>query len=400
MKDYIRELLGFEKIEFTSAQEQSYQKYFADSNNRYLRAVLFLALLLIALVGLFDFYVYDKHSWPELVLIRYGFGTPVVMAMVWFTLSKHFINYQQQTVTICCVFFALVLSAMLSVAPDEVIWMYHSGFSIAAVFAGAVGRLRFSRALSVCVFIATVMNILVVFIRPQPLAWVLSCNYFYASIAVISLAVNLYIAQYSRRDYLTAQLLSDKCDELAQANCALAEQARTDPLTALFNRREIERSFDREWRRAIRHQLQLSFLMIDVDHFKNYNDKFGHPRGDECLKALALMLQKVFSRGADVVARYGGEEFAVLLPETDNKSAQQLAMALAVELANYDWNSNSSCIAEPITLSIGLASGTPKQGDEYASLIALADESLYAAKEQGRNRLVNADSIETSTLLG
>ena len=124
--DYIRELLGFEKIEFTSAQENSYQQYFADSNNRYLRAVLFLALLLIALVGLFDFYVYDRQSWPQLVLIRYGFGTPIVIALVWFTLSKHFIHYQQQTVTICCIFFVVVLAAMLTVAPDNVILMYLS----------------------------------------------------------------------------------------------------------------------------------------------------------------------------------------------------------------------------------------------------------------------------------
>ena len=398
--DYIRELLGFEKIEFTSAQENSYQQYFADSNNRYLRAVLFLALLLIALVGLFDFYVYDIQSWPQLVLIRYGFGTPIVIALVWFTLSKHFIHYQQQTVTICCIFFVVVLAAMLTVAPDNVILMYQPGFSIAAVFAGAVGRLRFSRAVLVCVFIAAVMNILVIFIRPQPMVWVLSCNYFYSSIAMISLAVNLYISLHSRRSYLSAQLLSEKCDELAEANCALAEQARTDPLTGLFNRREIERSFDREWRRAIRKQLQLSFLMIDVDHFKKYNDKFGHPRGDECLKALALILQKVFSRGADVVARYGGEEFAVLLPETSNKSAQQLATALAVELAKYDWNKNNTAIAEPITLSIGLASGTPKQGEEYISLIALADKSLYVAKKQGRNRLVNAVESELPILLG
>lgn len=398
--DYIRELLGFEKIEFTSAQENSYQQYFADSNNRYLRAVLFLALLLIALVGLFDFYVYDRQSWPQLVLIRYGFGTPIVIALVWFTLSKHFIHYQQQTVTICCIFFVVVLAAMLTVAPDNVVLMYQPGFSIAAVFAGAVGRLRFSRAVLVCVFIAAVMNILVIFIRPQPMVWVLSCNYFYSSIAMISLAVNLYISLHSRRSYLSAQLLSEKCDELAEANCALAEQARTDPLTGLFNRREIERSFDREWRRAIRKQLQLSFLMIDVDHFKKYNDKFGHPRGDECLKALALILQKVFSRGADVVARYGGEEFAVLLPETSNKSAQQLATALAVELAKYDWNKNNTSIAEPITLSIGLASGTPKQGEEYISLIALADKSLYVAKKQGRNRLVNAVESELPILLG
>jgi|GEM_PF-6736533 len=399
MMDYMRELLGFEKLEFTAAQEQSYRLHFADSNTRYLRAVLLLALLLIAVVGLFDFYVYGRDNWQSLILIRYGFGAPVVALLAWFTLSKHFIAYQQQTVTICCVVFATVLSAMLMVAPDDVIWMYQSGFSIAAVFAGAVGRLTFLRATLVCLFIAAAMNTVIVFVRPQPLAWVLSFNYFYASMAVIALAVNLYMSQYSRRDYLTAKLLSDKCDELAAANCALAEQASTDPLTGLYNRRELEQSFDREWRRAIRHQLKISLLMVDVDHFKRYNDKFGHQRGDECLKALALIMQKVFSRGADVVARYGGEEFSVLLPETSSEDAAQLGMTLATELAKYEVSKSGSAIAATITLSIGLASGVPEQGSSYAALIALADKSLYAAKEQGRNRLVNAETMGTSTVL-
>lgn len=400
MIDYIRELLGFEKMQFSPAQEQAYQRYFAESNNRYLRTVLFLALLLIALVGLFDFYVYDKDSWPELILIRYGFGAPIVALLVWFTLSKHFIAYQQQTVTVCCVFFATVLTAILVVAPDDVILMYQSGFSIAAVFAGAVGRLTFLRATWVCFFIAAAMNILIVFIRPQPLAWILSFNYFYSSMAVIALTVSLYLDQYSRRDYLTAKLLSDKCDELAAANCALAEQASTDPLTGLYNRRELEQSFDREWRRAIRHQLEVSLLMIDVDHFKRYNDKFGHQRGDECLQALALIMQKVFSRGADVVARYGGEEFAALLPETSNQDAALLGVSLAKELAKHDVNASASPIAAAVTLSMGVASNTPVQGSDYTQLISLADQSLYTAKKQGRNRLVNADSPDSSVLLG
>ena len=399
MMDYIRELLGFEKLQFTPAQEHSYQLYFADSNNRYLRAVLLLALLLIGLVGIFDFYVYGRDNWESLILIRYGFGAPVVLLVVWFTLSKHFVVYQQQTVTFCCVFFATVLAAMLMVAPDDVIWMYQSGFSIAAVFAGTVGRLTFMRAASVCLLIAVAMNSVIICARPQPLAWVLSFNYFYASMAVISLAVNLYMSQYSRRDYLTAKLLSDKCDELAAANCALSEQASTDPLTGLCNRRELELSFEREWRRAIRHQLEISLLMVDVDHFKRYNDRFGHLRGDECLQALALVMQGVFSRGADVVARYGGEEFAVLLPETSNENAKQLGMALATELAQYETSKNGSVVTEAVTLSIGLASGVPVQGSKYASLIAQADKSLYAAKEQGRNRLVNAETMGTSTVL-
>ena len=172
----------------------------------------------------------------------------------------------------------------------------------------------------------------------------------------------------------------------------LTEVASTDPLTGLLNRRAYEMAASREWGRCVRRNLPISFLMIDIDFFKHYNDSFGHPQGDQCLKALARCLRNSLNRSTDVVARIGGEEFVVMLPyfteETAWVMAEKLRQAVAeMEIDPYEgFDSQGDLSYQHITISIGLATAVPELGMQAEVLLQQADKALYLAKQRGRNQ--------------
>ncbi|MES2195304.1 MAG: diguanylate cyclase [Pseudomonadota bacterium] len=167
----------------------------------------------------------------------------------------------------------------------------------------------------------------------------------------------------------------------AQAEDKLEELATTDALTGLTNRRKFDASIDAEWRRATRQKIPVALLMIDADHFKVYNDTFGHQAGDEALIGVAICISDSVRRAGDCAARYGGEEFAVLLPGLSAEEA--LGVAETIRLKVQQWS-------EHTTVSIGVASLTPDVGVPWSELVGAADKALYSAKAGGRNRCVVA----------
>ncbi|MDP1882588.1 MAG: sensor domain-containing diguanylate cyclase [Bradyrhizobium sp.] len=167
----------------------------------------------------------------------------------------------------------------------------------------------------------------------------------------------------------------------AEAEDKLEELATTDALTGLNNRRKFDSSIDAEWRRATRQQTPVALLMIDADHFKAYNDSFGHQAGDEVLIGIAICISHSARRPGDCAARHGGEEFAVLLPGCS--AADALVVAETIRLKVEQWSDHT-------TVSIGVASLTPHAALEWSELVGAADKALYAAKAGGRNRSVVA----------
>jgi diguanylate cyclase (GGDEF)-like protein/PAS domain S-box-containing protein len=178
---------------------------------------------------------------------------------------------------------------------------------------------------------------------------------------------------------LYQQQLEEYRHDLEEANSRLQELAVTDDLTGLRNRIALRQKLDEEWQRAGRYQTPLTLLMVDVDHFKSFNDSFGHPAGDEVLRTVARLLQEK-ARATDIVARYGGEEFAILLPNTDLEGAVSLAERFRLAIEQAAWPRRA------ITASFGLAAWSETMANPLA-LVAAADESLYRAKERGRNRV-------------
>jgi diguanylate cyclase (GGDEF)-like protein/PAS domain S-box-containing protein len=169
--------------------------------------------------------------------------------------------------------------------------------------------------------------------------------------------------------------------------------ASTDSLTGLANRRRFDQVLHNEWRRGLREQRPLSLLMIDADLFKSYNDTYGHPRGDSCLKQIAEAAEDVAARPGDLVARFGGEEFAVILPNTGSSGALKIAQEIcdAMRVRALPHAESSLGI---MTVSVGCATLVPALGLHAVNLIELADEALYKAKRAGRNRVCGSDPID------
>ncbi len=174
-------------------------------------------------------------------------------------------------------------------------------------------------------------------------------------------------------------ILAREIRRRGEAEDKLEELATTDALTGLRNRRKFDAAIDSEWRRALRHKTPLSLLMIDADHFKAYNDTFGHQAGDQVLIGIAICISDSIKRAADCAARYGGEEFSVLIPGVT--AAEALAIAETIRLKVQGWSDE----AAPSTVSIGIASMTPTAGLDWAQFVHAADKALYAAKAAGRN---------------
>jgi len=168
----------------------------------------------------------------------------------------------------------------------------------------------------------------------------------------------------------------------------LAELSTTDALTCIANRRRFDEFLEFEWARAMRTRANLSLVMIDIDHFKNFNDEYGHATGDDCLAGVSKAMCGVVVRATDLLARYGGEEFACVLPDTNIEAAREFAEKLRAAVENLQIKHEKSTVGDVVTISVGVATYQPKPGDKIETLFEAADGKLYQAKEQGRNRVV------------
>jgi len=187
-----------------------------------------------------------------------------------------------------------------------------------------------------------------------------------------------------RRHYLSKQLLT--------------ESVNRDSLTGIHNRRMFDEHLERLWQQATREQVPLGLLLVDLDHFKAFNDHNGHQAGDVCLTKVARLLPAAARRPLDLAARYGGEEFAVLLYDARRDKVEEICAMLHATLAKAAITHPSSAVGPVVTFSIGAASVQPLPGRRPEGFIQLADEALYAAKERGRNRTVIMDrEYETLT---
>ena len=177
----------------------------------------------------------------------------------------------------------------------------------------------------------------------------------------------------------------DRTEQQAQSE-ALRKLAYIDGLTGLANRRHFDTTLQAEWRRCRRSGKPLALVMLDIDHFKRYNDRYGHPQGDETLKAVATALRASLARPHDLVARYGGEEFVCLLPECDLAGAYHKAQALCRAVQALGLEHKASSVADVVTISAGVACQVPDGESTPEALLAQADAHLYRAKQAGRNR--------------
>ncbi len=203
---------------------------------------------------------------------------------------------------------------------------------------------------------------------------------------LLHITTNLNIIRFTGRQILT---LMESEGRLTDGNEQLRRQSTTDGLTGIPNRRALDAQLATHWAHAARETADIALLMIDVDYFKLYNDRNGHLRGDDCLRAVASCLSGALVRNSDVVARYGGEEFVALLAGTTEDGARMVAERVRQAVLDANIPHPASPFGQ-VTVSIGVASMAPAKGDNPHALITLADQALYDAKAAGRNQVRGA----------
>ncbi|MGM0563443.1 MAG: GGDEF domain-containing protein [Pseudomonadota bacterium] len=369
------------------------ERRFVRAHNRqallYRRLCLLVAALAIGAFGLLDYVLFGeelKHIAP----MRHGVGFTVVLVGGILTMSPLFYRYQQEflfQLTLCTVH---MTTLVLLVAPDRIFMHYLPSYMLVMMFAAVICHMFFLRALMIGAMVLISVNLVLFPLRPQPFEVIASFNITFFCTALITWVASYYLEYTARKDFLQQRILELERRQLSAANEQLQMMATTDPLTGLFNRRELERQLQAEWRRASRSACLVSIILIDIDDFKPYNDHFGHQAGDACLETVAALLQEQFQRVSDCAARYGGEEFIVLLPDTDGEAAHQLAEKFRHALAERNIPHPHARAADHVTASIGVATTRASSEGHYEHLIHAADEALYRAKESGRNRVVSA----------
>lgn len=176
--------------------------------------------------------------------------------------------------------------------------------------------------------------------------------------------------------------------ESQEANLKLQRLAAVDGLTEIFNRRYFDHALQREFQRCLRNQSPIAVIMIDIDGFKQFNDFFGHVRGDQCLKRISSELKKLCKRSHDFIARYGGEELVVVLPETAEEGAEKMAETLRARVESLAIDHPKAPVGNCVTISLGVACLVPQPKIAPEELVRRADRALYQSKSAGRNRVM------------
>lgn len=206
-------------------------------------------------------------------------------------------------------------------------------------------------------------------------------------VGLVALIVRHRSRRHARRERELTEQVEARTRQLHEANLALMKLSYADPVTSVANRRRFDEALEHEWRRAERMRIPLALIMIDVDRFKEFNDTYGHQRGDEVLRTVATALNDGLKRSGDLLGRYGGEEFGVILPDTDLDGAVLVAEQLRRRIKRLAIAHDASHVAPHVTISCGVASLEPDKGGDIHLLLRQADAALYRAKELGRDRV-------------
>lgn len=277
------------------------------------------------------------------------------------------------------------LSGILLFHPSSFPHQVVLAFVLGGMVAGAVPLLSFVRRAYWCFAIPVVLPIsLRMMWTGDRIHFVMGLMMLIFGLAMLATSAQVH-RLFRDSEKLRRELFSSS--EVAQA---LEYLVRLDSLTGIPNRRLFEEALDKEWARAKRDPAPVSLIMVDIDHFKEYNDHYGHPAGDLCLVDVAQAMHRALSRPGDVVARVGGEEFAFLLPNTDLGGAIAVAEQIRARILALDLPHEASPVARQVTLSFGVSSSELAAVTSPAELIRTSDIALYEAKHRGRNQIVAA----------
>lgn len=344
-------------------------------------ALLYSAFALSDRVMLPDAY---QQAWA----IRFLLVVPLLLFCTFFVYRIKHAAWRESLLSLSILVSGLSLPWIAGLSSHPNAAHYQTGITLIVLFGNIVLRLRFRSAVISSILMVVIYGLTLNHIDAIPAAVRFNNWLFCLAAVVISLIANFRMDQDQRRAYLARMREHERNEELSHAVELLAKLSAEDSLTQVANRREFERRLGIEWGRARREGSMLALIMVDVDCFKNFNDHYGHLAGDACLQQIAAALRAIPHRAADLVARFGGEEFVVLLPSTDADQAAKVAEHLRQAIVDLQIPHATSRVSAGVTASLGVAAVLPTGDVQAQALIAAADEALYKAKQNGRNRVV------------
>ena len=365
---------GFAGLRFDPPLEQDFRTAYRAEVLPQIRRNLWIALAIVVGFSLVTHLVLPPAAnllMDQIRLIMFG---PIMLFGLLFVRSSLYVRYYPLASTVLAPVFGAGV-AILSVIAARHGFNLISTVVIMTIFIYFMLGMLFHAALA-CALIVAGSYILAAVVAGLSAATVAVDVTILVSANVIGAMVCYSLERTNRTNFLEEQLL--------------LETARRDGLTGIHNRRYFDDHMDRIWLQAVREQTPLALLLIDIDHFKDYNDHCGHQAGDECLRRVARSLTRTARRPLDVTARYGGEEFAIVLFNTRRDHVEDLARRIqaAIQALNIE---HPAAPTRVLTVSIGAACVQPQNGRSHYGFIQLADEALYAAKERGRNCVVVMD---------
>ena len=366
---------GFRWLRFGGDLEHQFQLFYTEGH---LTRVRLAAYLGIALFGLFVFI--DRATLPAAVSIwtmsiRLGLIIPTFIAVLVVSYRQQWHVHLGWTIFGGCLVTGLGTVAVIGAALRQNVQIPYEGILLVALFIYLIACLQWWRALLTNLVTLLAFIVMEMAYQTDPQARMYQITFMFAANAVG--AYGGYFLEYNARTMFLV-------------NALLNELAELDGLTGLANRRTLNIHLDRLWRQAIRDKSSLAVVMIDIDHFKRYNDCYGHAQGDVALRAVADVIANHARRPLDIAARYGGEEFALVWHNPAAQDLQRMGGFLTYGVAALELPHQESDLGI-LTISVGIALIAPVAGQPVADLLRAADNALYAAKHQGRNRVVLTD---------
>jgi diguanylate cyclase (GGDEF)-like protein len=320
--------------------------------------------------------------WQGLALLGLVVGLPIVLLhFAWFQL-------RYQRVIFLSGALALAIPVYGAQAMESLRLMQVNSYVALLIISILVLALRLSLLVSALTSLAGIaLAIGVMQLLEQRVDWAMLSWGCLGSLLVM-LFVAAVVERQERISFLQGLLLEHESAERERLNRQLERLAHQDGLTHLANRRHFDDTLLREWERLRREGRPMAVLFIDVDYFKPFNDTYGHAAGDDCLTAIAGVLEQAARRPGDLAARYGGEEFVLILPGTDAAGAHEVAERVLTDVDRLEIPHAASQVSGHVTVSIGLAVRVPRSGESAQDLLETADRAVYAAKRGGRHRIM------------
>lgn len=366
---------------FPKSLEKSYQKQYqhqASAAFRY-RTPIILVLYSFLSLGI------HQEIKISMAWFSYYVWVGILVMLAWACCSmprlKIYFDYYITAIALLCIAITFV---MIAAFDQHNTILLHVAMMYAVIIVYAFTGLRFYHAL-IAGWGGGLLGIAFVSIYEYEVNWtLLNRTYTFSSFLGMALA---YVNDYQNRaNYLQNCLIQLDQQQLTQQAKQLEILSRHDALTGLANRHYMQEVLDREWAWAMRHQMPITLMLLDIDYFKNYNDHLGHLQGDQCLKKIATLLQYTTSRSNELAVRYGGEEFLLIYPLIDQEKSQTLAQHLMKKLHQMNIAHPNSPISSQVTMSIGIISFIPHPQQNLQQYLQYADQALYQAKVLGRNR--------------